>query len=697
MIGRNRQAVRFRREVPGMGKLTLLYTPDMERAKAEIASVSGHVTQIFTPILFEASLPDDFPAKKLRHSSLEPSRTLDEASQMLADAWRAIDAGRKSAARALVEEKPIPWDDPRFKPPGRIGAPPFPGTRGANKAESIATATSVRMVGSVTVGLVVVSGNTPALTFSGAEQIQVVQQVMQALQFLASEAPLGNLTFVYEIHFLTINATENSTCNAYETCEAVWRDPALAKLGHPIGVAGCAAYANALKANHKTDWSYVAFFTKYRQYWFGYAGGARLCMQYSNGGWGPGQIDRVFAHETCHIFGAADEYGSCHCWPSGELQVPNKNCQNCTSAPVDCLMKANTFSLCYWTRGQIGWWPRVAAPMGAVTVDADRPYAFVTGQDGHLWMNWWSGTTWNWSNQGLPPGVSIAASMGACTYNINVNNVDVSRPHVFVKGSDKNLWENSWSGSAWSWTNRAQPTGTTIAATMGAITVNGRPQIFVKGGDDNLWVNGRTAGGWTWVNHGKPPSASIVASMGTITVGGNRPYVFVTGSDGRMWLRWLSGTAWAWANQGKPPFAAIAASMGAVAVNGTRPYVFANTKDGDLWVNWWSGTTWHWTNQGKPPGTTIAASMGATIVDLGRPFVFFRGGDGNLWLHSWSGADGWSWANLGMPPGDTVDVAMGAITVSVSRPHVFVKGVSGDLWLNAWSGTAWSWTRLSAH
>ena len=56
------------------------------------------------------------------------------------------------------------------------------------------------------------------------------------------------------------------------------------------------------------DWSggdgaYIGFFSKYNQKHFAYAyfGGGPLYMQYSNDGWGPDQIDRVFAHETGHV------------------------------------------------------------------------------------------------------------------------------------------------------------------------------------------------------------------------------------------------------------------------------------------------------------------------------------------------------------------------------------------------------------
>jgi hypothetical protein len=88
--------------------------------------------------------------------------------------------------------------------------------------------------------------------------------------------------------------------------------------------------------------------------------------------------------------------------------------------------------------------------MGAITVDGGRPYVFVKGNDGNLWVNWWSGKAWGWSNQGTPSGVSLASSMGAIT-------VDGGRPYVFVKGSDGNLWVNWWSGSAWNWANQNTP------------------------------------------------------------------------------------------------------------------------------------------------------------------------------------------------------------------------------------------------
>jgi hypothetical protein len=81
-------------------------------------------------------------------------------------------------------------------------------------------------------------------------------------------------------------------------------------------------------------------------------------MQFDNDGWGPDNIDRVFTHESGHIFGCPDEYASsgCHCDTKfGYLREPNTNCQNCANPFVDCLMASNAWSMCSATPVQLGW------------------------------------------------------------------------------------------------------------------------------------------------------------------------------------------------------------------------------------------------------------------------------------------------------------------------------------------------------
>ena len=129
------------------------------------------------------------------------------------------------------------------------------------------------------------------------------------------------MTFVYDWREPTVSAIpgpDTSISGDYEQYEAPWRNAALATMGYAASRQGSVDYVNALKTSKATNWAYVAYFTKYPLNHFAYAAQERLVMAYANDNWGPDCINQVFAHETCHIFGAADEYGSCGCGVSGQ-------------------------------------------------------------------------------------------------------------------------------------------------------------------------------------------------------------------------------------------------------------------------------------------------------------------------------------------------------------------------------------------
>lgn len=77
-------------------------------------------------------------------------------------------------------------------------------------------------------------------------------------------------------------------------------------------------------------------------------------------------LDKTIIHETCHVFGAADEYEGAPTCDSNEdcgeafgyLHVVNANCRSCIgNANVPCLMHSldELDAMCTFTRGQIGW------------------------------------------------------------------------------------------------------------------------------------------------------------------------------------------------------------------------------------------------------------------------------------------------------------------------------------------------------
>src|SRR5690606_18019836 len=105
---------------------------------------------------------------------------------------------------------------------------------------------------------------------------------------------------------------------------------------------------------HSTNWAYVTLVTKYTLDHPGYARAPRVALQYGSGV--PGKLDATFAHETAHVFGASDEYVKRDTVVNaGYYQVKNLNSVNATNHPAECLMYENSWELCPWSRGQLGW------------------------------------------------------------------------------------------------------------------------------------------------------------------------------------------------------------------------------------------------------------------------------------------------------------------------------------------------------
>jgi FG-GAP-like repeat len=248
-----------------------------------------------------------------------------------------------------------PWDMPDCT----TVVPPPPGARAAVAA---AAPTSGYLEGTVAVGIIIVEGPTADLKFSDAERTKVVAEVQNGLSFYATTNPVAGISFAYDIQIVTVATPPDP--NAADL-EALWRDPAMGALGFSADWAGVTAYVEDIRNRFGTRWTYCGFFTKYPLGWFAYAsiGGPRLVMQYANDGWGPDNIDRVFAHETGHIFGCPDEYANSNCncggtW--GRFGIANGNCENCASGGgVPCLMKGNTFAVCGYTPSHLGWAPQL--------------------------------------------------------------------------------------------------------------------------------------------------------------------------------------------------------------------------------------------------------------------------------------------------------------------------------------------------
>ncbi|RYG06001.1 MAG: hypothetical protein EOO02_02020, partial [Chitinophagaceae bacterium] len=285
----------------------------------------------------------------LRASQTNKPSDLDEISELAASALQELSVKKRDLAPD--PKAGLSWDTQGFLPPNKGNDDSGPEVTD----RSTGTPTSRHMNGSIAVGIVIVGGTLAAYQFSAANNAKVISECVEGLGFLANAEPRAKIRFVYDIRILTVSVAAGPT-TSYESAEAPWRNAALAAMGYPAERASSTKYAEDLQASKNTRWSYVAYFTKYPLNWFAYAGAEKVVMHYDNDGWGTDLINKVFAHETCHIFGAADEYGSCSCGGShGELGIPNNNCVNCGGAHVECLMETNSLTICNWSRKQIGW------------------------------------------------------------------------------------------------------------------------------------------------------------------------------------------------------------------------------------------------------------------------------------------------------------------------------------------------------
>lgn len=355
----------------------------------------------------------------------------------------------------------------------------------------------------------------------------------------------------------------------------------------------------------------------------------------------------------------------------------------------------------------------VRATVGAVAVAdasdaASRPYLFVRGYDSNLHLNWWSGTAWQWDDQGTPAGGSVIGSVGAVTVQDSASSGQ--RPYAFVIGDDSNLHVNSFDGAKWVWNNHDAPGGRRVREGVGVVTVRDtpssaeRPYAFVIGDDFHLWLNFWTGSVWTWTDLGTPPGHKVSRPIGVTTVrdtpsAGDRPYAFVITEDSTVWANSWSGTAWTWTDQGAPSGQRVRKGAGVVHVRdtptaGERPYAFVIGYDSQLYANVWTGSQWTWEPHNTPSGRFVLGSVGAvTVADSPqrptRPYVFVTGDDSQLYVRVWD-ATQWTWEAHNSPSTRVIERPGAVTTVRGSasagqRPYAFVIADDSDVWSNNWS------------
>jgi hypothetical protein len=246
-----------------------------------------------------------------------------------------------------------------------------------------------RMTGEMSVGIVFVeSSRSGGPKFSTSERNEICNEILAGQSWLTSQHPSGNLSWVYDFQFIKIDVANKSG----DPNEEYWRDPAMGLVtydGNTYSAAwsSVADYREDMRVANRSAHALVIFVTPYGNSWHAYASSGRVTLAKKDdwGGWGRNTIDMITAHETAHLFGAADEYtgsgtpcSSCDTL-HGCDQIPNGNCGECASPRQDCVMDGNSRRLCGYTRGHIGW-----GTLFVETTTADDLWA---GTDDTVWID----------------------------------------------------------------------------------------------------------------------------------------------------------------------------------------------------------------------------------------------------------------------------------------------------------------------
>ncbi len=248
--------------------------------------------------------------------------------------------------------------------------------------------TSVYMLGDVGVSLLIMESNDTTHCDednftenwnedSLSEKADAIDEATYALVDLMSQAPTAGLNF-YIVDQLTCATDTEPIWQG--TGEGSWRLEALSGLGFTTGnlTERERALANQKRMVNKFDWWFIAYLVRsackenpdYGHHWGWFGPDTTQVGDY---GWatlyGPSIVSCsrphsltmgfVLAHETCHVFGAGDEYDYKPCSDYyGYLREQHLNSRlgpGCEQH-VDCMMGVDgTWNLCEHSRGQVGW------------------------------------------------------------------------------------------------------------------------------------------------------------------------------------------------------------------------------------------------------------------------------------------------------------------------------------------------------
>jgi hypothetical protein len=348
--------------------------------------------------------------------------------------------------------------------------------------------------------------------------------------------------------------------------------------------------------------------------------------------------------------------------------------------------------------------------------DFDRHiYAFVKGDNGHLVENHFNGTSWVWTDHGLPEGTASINSPRAVTYIDDIGN---RRIYVFAVDNTGHLVVRFHKGAGFNWQWSKQGGPVIIGMSLSATTFtddNGVRRIYALALRTNTGVNSYrlathfwNGNAWNWADlefdttnpYNQPSFTEVTNYIGND--GRRRMDVFSAGGDAQALLRhsWVEAV-WNMSNLGghADRYATVVNFMNSA---GNRQVdTFAKHP---AYLTIWDRHGGGWTEVGKPAAESGTAQgfISATTYSDGSGFPrinLFGEWNNRLYVRSWINLTWQPWTDLGRPSSSSTEGVENttAITYLDSRggdqyTWVFMTGGPQDhLYVNWWNGSSWQW------
>jgi hypothetical protein len=436
----------------------------VEQTVAAVEKMGGRVLHAYPPSLMVVSVPANKTEKLVGKAGIVAATTErfegaaraagDEVLTMAMEAWNAhfSDERRERALASPTLDRGwdaggplLPPDPPpdvmeQLRQRERAAVP------AAARAAAFAGAPIMSipvLVGRVAVGVVFVDSTVAAFQITDAEKSKIVTEVSEGLNMLSSFEPRANIQWFYDFKRPKITLPASAFTNANKNSwEDLWRNAAMQAMGYAASYDGMVAYANSIKASNAAGWGYAIFVTKYPKDWFGYEWGNHVVMDFTVDNWGIDNFNLVVAHETGHVFGCPDEYGSsgCNCTQlGGRYQIANGNCQPCATNFVPCLMCSNSQAVCDYTRGHLGWNELAVQSRGTTTLKGTWTFDFDTGVQGSSTGSdiWWEQVN-NVTRYLVPQGGAMLANLGQVNFDAVSLQTLQTRPYTMtpINGSN---------------------------------------------------------------------------------------------------------------------------------------------------------------------------------------------------------------------------------------------------------------------